>query len=120
MIRLGNAEYSGYVIENGDDVLKITLHSADRFEDIAQNITGLREVIEVNNGEETVYTITAPLSAKQVSANVYFVEFSTKPTPTQQMEKRIADQDDLIAEQAATISDLSDTVDDLLIAILEG
>ena len=113
MLKFGKFEYSGNVISADDERLQLAIHSADRFEDIAQSFTGISEIIETVNGSETVYKVTAPLSAKTVSPTVHFVEFSTKLTPVQEMERAIAVQNEAIQE-------LSDTIDQLLVDSLEG
>ena len=106
MIKLKEKEYSGYVVKNENDVLTVVIHTADNFDEIAKYITDVTSVTwSKSEQDETVYNITVPLSAKRVSQNVYALDFSTKPTETQQME--------------ATLQAHSDAIDEMLVMLLE-
>lgn len=112
MLRFGNVEYSGNVINADSETLELVIHSSDTFEDIARNIDGIREIVEVNAGGTNVYHVTAPVSANKVSPTVTFFTFSTKLTPIQEMERQIAIQQE-------TIDSMSDIIDDLILGELE-
>lgn len=107
MVEFLNRTYSGKVIRNDNDRLVLILNTADSIEDLAPLMPGITQINEIiEGGYETVYTVTAPISFRVVSNNVYSFEFSTKPTLQQETEARM--------------QSLSDAVDDLLIMVLEG
>ena len=107
MIRIKNREYSGQVISTLDDMLVVTVHTADDFNEVAQSIVNVTEIIETDaEGNSTVYNVTAPISAGIVSQYVYMLKFSTKPTPAKIMQDKIQEQ--------------SEMIDALLVALLEG
>lgn len=106
-IKLKDKEYNGYIAASGNDILTIILHTTDDFGEVANYMADIAEITSVEqDGTESVYIVTAPLSAKQVSQNVYSIEFSTKPTPFQEYE--------------ASLQSQSDAIDELLVMLLEG
>lgn len=106
-IKLKDKEYSGYIAANGGDTLTVILHTTDDFGDVANYMIDVTKVISVEqNGCENVFTVTAPLAAKQISLNVYSIEFSTKLTVEQEFE--------------ASLQSQSDAIDELLVMLLEG
>ena len=66
----------------------------------------VKAVIEINDGVETVYNVTAPLSCKFMAQGFYMLVWSTKPTFQQQIEKILLEQ--------------NRAIDDILVTILEG
>lgn len=113
MIKLNNKEYSGSVLLHDEERLVVSINTADRFEDVAQSICNVTSVTEIfANGSEDTHVVTAPVAAKIVAKSVYSLEFSTKPTKTQALENKIA-------EQNAIIESLSSDLDSMLIAMLE-
>ena len=105
-IKLKDKEYRGYVATSGDDTLTIILHTTDDFNEVANYMTDVAQVVSVEqDGTESAYIVTAPLAAKQVSQNIYSIEFSTKPTPFQEFETSLQSQ--------------SDAIDELLVMLLE-
>lgn len=108
MIQILNKEYSGYVAETPDGTLSVIIHTSDRFDDVVHALLNdeVKEVTDINNGVETVYNVTCPVSARVVATWIYNLVYSTKPTYEQQMEAKIQEQ--------------SDAIDDLLVMILEG
>lgn len=106
MIRINEKEYSGSVSQNGKEELCVILATSELFRDVAQMITTVKEVTDISNtGIETVYSVSAPISASIVSQNLYALKFSTKPTVTQELE--------------AKNQELSNAIDDILVLILE-
>ena len=112
MRRFGNYEYSGNVISCDSETLQLVIHSSDTFDDIARKIDGIREIVEINAGATNTYHVTVPISANTVSPTVHFLTFSTKLTPIQEMERQLAEQEDMINE-------LSGLIDDLIMGELE-
>ena len=108
MIRILNKEYSGYVAASPDDTLSVIIHTAERFDDVVHELLNddVKEVTDINNGVETVYNVTCPVSARVVEQWIYCLVYSTKPTYEQEMEAKIQEQ--------------SGAIDDLLVLILEG
>lgn len=114
MIKLNDKEYSGSILLNTDERLVVSICTVERFEDVAQFICNVTSVTEtLPDGSENTYLVTAPVSAKVVTKNVYSLEFSTKPTKTQELENKIA-------EQSVVIDNMSSDLDSMLIAMLEG
>lgn len=114
MIRLLNKEYDGYIADNGDETITVVLHTWEGFDDIAEAMVKVTTIENVApDGTSTVYTITTPVSAKVVGQNLYSIVFSMKPTPTMEMQQKLAAHEE-------TIQDMSDLIDDLLIDSLEG
>lgn len=106
MVKIKNQEYSGQVISTLDDVLIVTVHTADDFNEVAQSIANVTEITETDaEGNVRVYNVTAPISAGIISPCVYSLKFSTKPTPMKVMQDKLSEQ--------------SEAIDALLIALLE-
>ena len=107
MVRFNGKDYSGYVMEGEDETLVVIIQTADNFDEIAQSIVNVREITQIDaEGASRVYPVTAPISAGIVSSYVYSLKFSTKPTPAKIMQDKIQEQ--------------SETIDALLLALLEG
>jgi len=107
MVKIKNREYSGQVMQTLDDMLIVTVHTVDDFNEVAQSIVNVTEITETDaEGNTKVYNVTAPISAGVVSPYVYSLKFSTKPTPAKIMQDKIQEQ--------------SEMIDALLVALLEG
>ena len=106
-IKFKDKEYNGYVADNGNDILIVVIHTTESLNEI---VSGLSDVTSVSttsqDGTESVYAVTAALAAKQISLNVYSIEFSTKLTVEQEFE--------------ASLQSQSDAIDELLVMLLEG
>ena len=106
-IKFKDKEYNGYVADNGNDILIAVIHTTESLNEI---VSGLSDVTSVSttsqDGTESVYAVTAALAAKQISLNVYSIEFSTKLTVEQEFE--------------ASLQSQSDAIDELLVMLLEG
>lgn len=106
-VKIGDIEYSGYIVKNEEEVLTVVIHTIDDFDTVAQNAANVKQVEEIDSDEnKTAYAVTAPLSAKVVSNYVYSIDFSTKLTVQQETDEKIQAQ--------------SDAIDELLIMVLEG
>lgn len=107
MVRWKNKEYSGKIMRNDNEVLSVVVYTSDGFEDVSASLNGVTEVVEWTTEEDvSTYSVVAPKSSKIISANTYYIEFSTQQPLIKQLEDRIHEQNDVI--------------DALLIAILEG
>lgn len=107
MIQWKDKTYSGHVVRNDDEILSVFVFTTDSFQDVAASINTVREVTEfTSEADRKTYTVTGPKSSKVVSANTYYLEFSTKPSYNQRLEAKLQEQ--------------SDTIDALLVALLEG
>lgn len=120
MIKILDKEYDGYIADNGNETLNVVLHTWEGFDDVATAMTQVTSIESVKDGVSTVYTVTAPISAKVVGLNLYSIVFSTKPSPSVVLERKVEEQAAIIQEQADTIQELSDTIDQLLVDSLEG
>lgn len=120
MIRISDKEYDGYIAENQDDSLTVILHTWEGFDDVCTAMTDVKSIESVTDGKSTVYNVTAPVSARVVGLNLYSIVFTTKLAPAEALERKVAEQDEIIATQANTIQELSDAIDQLMIDSLEG
>lgn len=106
MVKINDIEYSGYVTE-GDNEITVIISTIDTIQDVISKMTSVKEIEEKGmNGIDKTYVVTNPISAAVVSRNVYAIRFSTKPTPTQQLEEKT--------------QEMSDVIDELLVMMLEG
>ncbi|MBQ7540686.1 MAG: hypothetical protein IJT44_00155 [Clostridia bacterium] len=113
MIKIKDKVYSGSILLDADYRLIVSVCTTDRFEEVAESICDVTCVTEVfSDGTETTHVVTAPICAKIISTYVYSLEFSTKPSETQELENRIAEQNEIIES-------LSSDLDAMLIAMLE-
>ena len=97
MVSFNDKRYSGNVIQSEDEKLIVVIYTVDSFSDVLASTNNLSTIEETDvNGSVNSYHVTVPLSAKEVSHNVYSIEFSTKPTFNQEMQNRIEEQDEII------------------------
>ena len=104
MISLNNREFSGYVVEQNDEVDAI-IHSADYIVDIIKAVDSAREVIDNTDGRNAI-KVNYFMGAKEVSPHVYCLRYGTKPTLWDNYDKVIQEQ--------------SQMIDSLLVMMLEG
>lgn len=120
MIKILDKEYDGYLAENADETLTIVIHTWEGFDDVVAAMTDVKSIENIKDGKSTVYNVTAPVSARVVGLNLYSIVFTTKLAPSEALERKVAEQDEIIATQANTIQELSDAIDQLMIDSLEG
>ena len=107
MVSWNNNTFNGQVMSHDENVLTACIYTLMTFSELIPTMNGVKEVVEFTNEEDrTVYSVSGPKSAKIVSANTYYVEFSTKLPLVKQLENAIQVQ--------------SDAIDDLLVMVLEG
>ncbi len=107
MVIYDGKEYSGNIICN-EDARRVTviLYTTDSVDDIAQAACHVSSVTETDeNGHSKSYTVAAPVSTSVVSTHVYAVEFTTELTDMQKLARVVQEQ--------------SDTIDSLLVMVLE-
>lgn len=113
MIRIKDKEYSGSILLDDGERLVVSISTTDSFEEVAESICDVTVVTEVfSDGTETKHVVTAPICAKIIAKFVYSLEFSTKPSDVEELEKKIA-------EQRKVIESMSSDMDAMLIAMLE-
>lgn len=105
MIIINGKEYGGYVAKIEDETITVILNTDDVPKDVVPKMKDVKKIIEVHDGEETVYNVTAPVSCKFLGQGIYMLVWSTKPSYKQELEALIKRQ--------------SDAIDDILVMLLE-
>ena len=106
MVSWNGREYSGKIIREDAEVLSLYVYTADSFYDVVSSLADVKEITEyTSEKDKKTYRVTCHKSSKIMSANTYYIEFSTKPTFQENLDKKFQEQ--------------SDAIDALLIALLE-
>lgn len=109
MVRFLDTIYSGAVLKNTEDVLSVCVNLAtEQYGQFAETIKDVRLVDELHDDGtlKNSYVVSGPKLSSVIAANLIYIEFAMKPPLVKQLE--------------ATLQELSDTVDQLLIDSLEG
>ena len=99
MVSWNGHEFRGQITRNEDDVLSAFVYANVDFRTIINTLNGVKEVTEyTSEDDKTTYKVSGCLSAKVVSTNTYYIEFSTKLPVTEMLESKIQEQSDAIDE----------------------
>ena len=107
MLKINGSLYKGNIMEQDNEKLIAVVQSNDTFIEFMDAMVGVKQVLEVfDDGREVSYTVSFPVRAQTVYPNVYSIEFSRKPSVTDELTRKIEEQ--------------NEAIDALLIMMLEG
>ena len=107
MIGFLDLTFPGAVLKNTEDTLAVAINTAHGIGNVAEAVKDVRSVSEWHDGgEKTEFAVSGPRLLNVIAENLLYIEFAMKPPLVMRLE--------------ASLQELSETVDQLLIDSLEG